>query len=368
VFQYVLKPALRSMKKMENNRVLISGNEAFGEAAILSGCGFYAGYPITPQNELIQYMSRRMLEENRVFIQAESELASINMVFGASLSGVRSMTSSSSPGISLMQEGISYLAGCELPAVIVNVMRGGPGLGNIAPSQADYFQSTRGGGHGDYRTPVLAPSSVAEIFKVMPRAFDIADRYRTPVIVLGDGMLGQMMEPVDKSLFNIEVKEHSKPWALRGCKGRDPQLIKSLYLTPGELEELNLRLQGRYRELEREEVRFESSISGDDKVVVVAYGSVARIAAGVIKKLKREGLDVGLFRPITLWPYPCEELGKISKKIKKFLVLEMSSPQMFEDVKLSVCSNNARVDALGKMGGVIPTEEEVMVKIKSMIK
>jgi len=356
------------MKKMANNRVLISGNEAFGEAAILSGCEFYAGYPITPQNELIQYMSRRMLEENKIFIQAESELASINMVFGASLSGVRSMTSSSSPGISLMQEGISYLAGCELPAVIVNVMRGGPGLGNIAPSQADYFQSTRGGGHGDYRTPVLAPSSVAEIFKIMPRAFDIADKYRTPVIVLGDGMLGQMMEPVDKSLFDIEVKEYPKPWALRGCKDREPQLIKSLYLAPEALEELNLRLWGRYQEIGREELSFESNISLEDELVVVAYGSMARIAAGVIRRLKREGLDIGLFRPIMLWPYPHKELGEISKKIKNFLVLEMSSPQMFEDVMLSVCSNNAKVDTLCRMGGVIPTEEEIIDKIKSILK
>ena len=353
---------------MANNRVLISGNEAFGEAAILSGCRLYAGYPITPQNELTQYMSRRMLEEDGVFIQAESELASINMVFGGSLSGVRSMTSSSSPGISLMQEGISYLAGCELPAVIVNVMRGGPGLGNIAPSQADYFQSTRGGGHGDYRTPVLAPSSVAEIFKIMPKAFDIADKYRTPVIVLGDGILGQMMEPVDKSLFNIETKEYSKPWALRGCKDREPQLIKSLYLASYELEELNLRLQGRYEEIAEEEVSFQSNTSKEDELVVVAYGSMARVAAGVIRKLKKEGIDVGFFRPITLWPYPSKELKEISKNIKKFLVLEMSSPQMFEDVKLAVCSSDVRVDALGRMGGVIPTEDEVIEKIKSILK
>ncbi len=353
---------------MANNRVLISGNEAFGEAAIRSGCEFYAGYPITPQNELTQYMSSRMLEENRVFIQAESELASINMVFGASLSGVRSMTSSSSPGISLMQEGISYLAGCELPAVIINVMRGGPGLGNIAPSQADYFQSTRGGGHGDYRTPVLAPSSVAEIFKIMPRAFDIADKYRTPVIVLGDGMLGQMMEPVDKSLFDIKVDKFPKPWALRGCKGREPQLIKSLYLASSELEELNLRLQDRYKQIAKEELSFESNISKDNELVIVAYGSVARIATGAIRKLKREGLDIGLFRPITLWPYPSKELEEISKSVKRFLVLEMSSPQMFEDVKLAVCSNDVKVESLGRMGGIIPTEDEVMERVKDILK
>jgi 2-oxoglutarate/2-oxoacid ferredoxin oxidoreductase subunit alpha len=352
---------------MANNRILISGNEAFGEAAILSGCGFYAGYPITPQNELTQYMSRRMFEEDRVFIQAESELASINMVFGASLSGTRSMTSSSSPGISLMQEGISYLAGCELPAVIVNVMRGGPGLGNIAPSQADYFQSTRGGGHGDYRTPVLAPSSVAEIFKLMPKAFDIADKYRTPVIVLGDGILGQMMEPVDKSLFEIEVKEYPKSWALRGCKNREPQLIKSLYLSAYELEELNLRLQKRYEEIAERELSFQSIISREDELVIVAYGSVARIAGGALRSLKREGIDIGLFRPITLWPYPYKELEEISKNIKRFLVVEMSSPQMFEDVKLALCSGSVRVDALGRMGGVIPTEDEIIAKVKDML-
>ncbi|MDD5614014.1 MAG: 3-methyl-2-oxobutanoate dehydrogenase subunit VorB [Candidatus Omnitrophica bacterium] len=350
-----------------NTRLLFSGNDAFGEAAIISGCQFYAGYPITPQNELTQYMSRRMLEEGRIFIQSESELASINMVFGASLSGVRAMTSSSSPGISLMQEGISYLAGCELPAVVVNVMRGGPGLGNIDPSQADYFQSTRGGGHGDYRTPVLAPESVPEIFKLTPVAFELADKYRTPVILLGDGMLGQMMEPVDRDLLNIKNKVYPKPWALTGCLKRKPQSIKSLYLATGALEELNLRLQERYRRIEEQEVRFQSQISSKDSLLIVAYGTMARIAKGVIKALKSENINVGLFRPVTLWPFPSKELKNSASGIKNILVLEMSSPQMHEDVRLALPSG-FKIDFLGRMGGIIPSEDEIIEKIKKMLK
>ena len=350
-----------------NKRILISGNEAFAEAAVRAGCSFYAGYPITPQNELIEYMSHRMMESGGVFIQAESELASINMVFGASLSGVRAMTSSSSPGISLMQEGISYLAGCELPAVIVNVMRGGPGLGNIAPAQGDYFQATRGGGHGDYRTIVLAPSTVAEIVKLTPLAFELADKYRNVVLLLGDGILGQMMEAVDEELFNIKTKTYPKPWALRGCKGREPQLIKSLYLTSDALEELNLRLETKYRQIEAEEVKYEESIDENAQLILAAYGTVARICRGVIKKLKRENINVGLFRPVTLWPFPYQRLNEISKTIKKFLVIEMSAGQMIDDVKIAL-AQNVEIGFLGRTGGSIPSEDEIVKKIKEMLK
>ncbi|MDP8234426.1 MAG: 3-methyl-2-oxobutanoate dehydrogenase subunit VorB [Candidatus Saelkia tenebricola] len=348
-------------------RTLISGNEAFAEAAIRAGCGFYAGYPITPQNELIEYMSRRMIAEGKVFVQAESELASINMIFGASLSGVRCMTSSSSPGISLMQEGISYLAGCELPAVIVNVMRGGPGLGNIAPSQADYFQSTRGGGHGDYRTIVLAPSTVAEIVKLTPLAFELADKYRNVVLLLGDGILGQMMEAVDEDLFDIKTKEYPKPWALRGCEGRAPQSIKSLYLAPGALEEVNLRLEAKYNQIREEEVRYQELIDKNTRVVLVAYGTVARLCRGVIRKLRSENINVGLFRPITLWPFPNQRLSEISKTVKKFLVLEMSTGQMIDDVRI-VLDRSAEIEFLGRTGGSIFSEDEIIAKIKKMLK
>jgi len=347
-------------------RILISGNEAFAEAAVRAGCSFYAGYPITPQNELTEYMSHRMMEKGGVFIQAESELASINMVFGASLSGVRAMTSSSSPGISLMQEGISYLAGCELPAVIVNVMRGGPGLGNIAPSQADYFQSTRGGGHGDYRTIVLAPSTVAEIVKLTPLAFELADKYRNVVLLLGDGILGQMMEAVDEELFNIKTKEYPKPWALRGCKRREPQLIKSLYLASDALEELNSRLEMKYKQIETEEVKYEELIDKDTQLVLVAYGTVARICRGVVRKLKGENINVGLFRPVTLWPFAYQRLDEISKTVKKFLVVEMNAGQMIDDVRIAL-DKNVEVEFLGRTGGSIPSEDEIIKKIRGML-
>jgi 2-oxoglutarate ferredoxin oxidoreductase subunit alpha len=344
-------------------KILMSGNEAFGESAIHAGCKFYAGYPITPQNELTEYMSRRMLEEGRAFIQAESELAAINMVFGASLSGVRAMTSSSSPGISLKQEGISYLAGCQLPAVIINVMRGGPGLGNIAPSQADYFQATRGGGHGDYRTIVLAPSSVEEIIKLTYLAFDLADKYRIPVILLGDGMLGQMREGVDASLFDYKPEIYPKPWALTGCKDREPNVVKSLLLKPEELEALNIELQEKYHKIEENEIRYEEFIPDNCEVLLIAYGTVSRICKYVAKKAKKENLKVGVFRPITLWPFPTKRVAQLAKEIKKMIVVEMSSGQMIEDVKLAV-SGEAEVEFYGRMGGEIVREEEILNKIQ----
>lgn len=344
-------------------KLFLSGNEAFGEAAIRAGCKFYAGYPITPQNELTEYMSRRLPEVGGIFIQAESELAAINMVFGASLSGVRAMTSSSSPGISLMQEGISYLACCELPAVIINVMRGGPGLGNIAPAQADYFQATKGGGHGDYRIIVLAPDSIPEIVRLTILAFDLADKYRTPVMLLGDGMLGQMMEGVDEDLLEAEVNEYPKPWALRGCKGREPQVIKSLYLNPDEMEGVNLRLQSKFKEIQEREVLYEEILTGDAQILIIAYGTPARICKGVIRGLRRSGAKVGLFRPISLWPFPSKRLRELSGKVRGILVVEMSAGQMLEDVKEAV-GREVKVEFLGRLGGNIPSSDEICKKLE----
>lgn len=342
--------------------VLFCGNEAIGEAAIQAGCQAYFGYPITPQNELTAYMALRMGEEGRAFIQSESELAAISMVFGASVAGVRAMTSSSSPGISLKQEGISYLAGCELPAVIVNMSRGGPGLGNIGPAQADYFQSTRGGGHGDYRTPVLAGASVQELADLTFLAFDLADRYRTPVLILGDGILGQMMEPV--VIAHPEpTKPPSKDWTLTGARGRPPRSIKSLYLGAGELEAHNRKLQEVYRTISETEVRSESFLTGDASLILVAYGITARICREVVSRLRGEGLPVGLLRPITLWPFPGKAVRELSRKTEKFLSVEMNFGQMVEDVRLAV-NGNCPVEFFGHGGGEILTEAEIMAAVR----
>jgi 2-oxoglutarate ferredoxin oxidoreductase subunit alpha len=345
-------------------RVLMCGNEALAEAAIVAGCDAYFGYPITPQNEIPAYMSRRMPEEGRVFVQCESELAAINMVFGASATGKRAMTSSSSPGISLMQEGISYLAGAELPAVVVNVMRGGPGLGNIAPSQADYFQATRGGGHGDYRTIVLGPSSVQELVDCMPLAFDLADQYRMTVVILADGILGQMMEPVviEKK---TQRKLPSKDWALTGAKDRPQHIIRSLWLGEGVLEELNYKLKAKYEQVEKSEVLCEQDEVDDADIVVVAYGIAARIVRGAVTKARKEGIKVGWVRPITLWPFPTEQISKAAEEFRIFLVVEMSCGQMVEDVKLAI-AGKAPVVFYGRPGGGVPTVEEIFDKIKQL--
>jgi 2-oxoglutarate ferredoxin oxidoreductase subunit alpha len=348
----------------DKKRVLMTGNEAIAEAAIRCGCGLYAGYPITPQNELTAYMAKNMPENNRVFIQAESELAAINMVFGASAAGVRAMTSSSSPGISLKQEGISYLAGCELPAVIVNIMRGGPGLGNISPSQSDYFQATKGGGHGDYRSIVLAPSSVQEAYRLMFDAFDLADKYRNPVMILGDGMLGQMMEPL--SLKPGKIVHYPKPWALTGCAGREPNIIRSLLLKDGALEALNLKLQKKYAAAQVKEQRWEEQFKNDAKIIIVAYGGMARIAKSVVRELRQKNKKVGLIRPISLWPFPVKAFAGAGRAKLKYLVLEMSYGQMVEDVRLAVnCA--APVEFLGRAGGGILTEEEIKNKINRLL-
>ncbi len=355
-------------------KVLMAGNEAIAEAAFQAGCFFYAGYPITPQNELIAYLSWRLPDAGRVFVQAESELAAINMVFGASASGVRSMTSSSSPGVSLKQEGISYLAGARLPAVIVNIMRGGPGLGNIAPSQSDYFQATRGGGHGDYHCLVFAPAGVQEAFDLTVLAFDLSDKYRVPAMILGDGMLGQMMEPILVRSKELGVGKQglptpnsqlpTKPWALTGCAGRVANVVKSFFLAEGALEKNNLILQETYQLIRKNEPRFETFHTQDAKVILVAYGTMARIVKAVVKDLRKEGKKVGLIRPISLWPFPDRAFG-IAKKSKTFLVVEMSYGQMLEDVKLTI-NGRAKVEFLGRSGGGIPTEEEITKKIKAL--
>jgi 2-oxoglutarate ferredoxin oxidoreductase subunit alpha len=342
----------------------MSGNEALAEAAILAGLDAYFGYPITPQNEIAAYMSRRMPEEGRVFIQSESELAAINMVFGAAATGKRAMTTSSSPGISLMQEGLSYLAGAELPAVVVNVMRGGPGLGNIAPSQGDYFQATRGGGHGDYRTIVLAPSSVQELVDCMPLAFDLADEYRMTVLVLTDGILGQMMEPVvfeKKPSRNLPPKD----WALTGKSGRGQNIVRSLWLGERVLEELNYKLQAKYKEVEKNEILCEQYEVEDAEIVVVSYGIAARIVRKAVSEARKEGIKAGWIRPITLWPFPTEQVSKAADQLRIFLTVEMNLGQMVEDVKLAVAGKTPVV-FYGRPGGEVPTVDEILEEIKQL--
>jgi 2-oxoglutarate ferredoxin oxidoreductase subunit alpha len=305
-----------------------------------------------------------MAEEGRVFIQSESELAAINMVFGASATGKRTMTSSSSPGISLMQEGMSYLAAAELPCVIVNVMRGGPGLGNIAPSQGDYFQSVKGGGHGDYHCIVFGPSSVQEFADVIPRAFDLADLYRIPVIILADGILGQMMEPVVIPK-KPGTKLPKKDWALTGAQGRKQNIVRSLWLADGAVEQHNYDLQAKYRQIEKNEVRSEQYKVEDADIVLVAYGISARISRGAVEKARQQGIKAGLIRPITLWPYPSEQISKAADQPRIFLVVEMSCGQMVEDVRLAV-SGKAPVVFWGRPGGGIPTVEQVFEKIREL--
>ena len=350
--------------KGADGRILMCGNEALAEAAIIAGCDAYFGYPITPQNEISAYMSRRMPDEGRVFVQSESELAAINMVFGTSATGKRSMTSSSSPGISLMQEGMSYLAGAELPAVVVNVMRGGPGLGNIGPSQADYFQATRGGGHGDYRTIVLGPSSVQELADCMPLAFDLADQYRMPVMVLADGILGQMMEPVvleQKPRRDLPAKD----WALTGADKRKQNIVRSLWLGEGVLEELNNKLRDRYEQIEKNEVLCEQYEVEDAQIVVVAYGIAARIVSGAVDRARQEGIKVGWIRPITLWPFPTEQVSRAADELRIFFVVEMSNGQMVEDVKLAIAGKSPVV-FYGRPGGGFPTVDEILGKIRQL--
>jgi 2-oxoglutarate ferredoxin oxidoreductase subunit alpha len=339
------------------NKVLMQGNMVIGEAAIRAGCRFYAGYPITPQNEIPEYMSDRLRQvKGGVFIQSESEIAAIHMVAGASAAGARSMTSSSSPGISLKQEGISSLAACQLPAVIVNMMRGGPGLGNISPAQGDYFQATRGGGHGDYRVIVLGPATAQELADLTMDAFDLADQYRTPVMILADGMMGQMMEPV---IFR-EPKPRSYPecYVMNGAGSGKSTIIRGLILDPLEMEEHNWTLERKYRVIARKETRHELYRADDAELIIVSYGTGARIAKGAIKRLREMGIRAGLFRPITLWPFPTSELRDCLKKTEDYLVFELSTGQMLEDVRLTL-QGHARIGFHGRPGGVVPTPVEL---------
>ncbi|TET93869.1 3-methyl-2-oxobutanoate dehydrogenase subunit VorB [Candidatus Aerophobetes bacterium] len=350
------------MKKSE--KVLLSGNEALAEGALQAGCRCYFGYPITPQSEIPAYMVRRMKEVGGVFLQAESEIAAINMVYGAAATGARAMTSSSGPGISLKQEGLSYLAGAELPAVIVNVMRGGPGLGNIAPSQSDYFQATRGGGHGDYHLIVLAPNSVQEMLDLAYLAFELADKYRNPVMILADAILGQMMEGVEFKEENKGVKK--KDWIIGGDKGRKPNIIRSLFLEEGVLEEHNKKLQEKYARIRRLEVKYESMQTDDAELLLVSYGSMARLASEVVTRLRRKGIKAGLLRPITLWPFPYSPIRKLTDRVRFFFVVEMSEGQMLEDVKLAV-EGAVPVYFYGRLGGGVPTPLEVMERIEEKV-
>lgn len=347
---------------------LMKGCEAIGEAAIKAGCRLFFGYPITPQNEIPEYMSGRLPQVGGTFVQAESEVAASNMLYGASGAGCRVMTSSSSPGISLMMEGVSYMAGSELPVVIVNIMRGGPGLGGILPSQSDYFQATKGGGHGDYRCFVLAPSSVQEAADLMIDAFDLADKYRNPVLVLGDGLIGQMMEPVE---FKKEIAPEAlqpKPWATTGCKGRKPNIINSLYLAGEELERHNWHLQEKYSAM-KEDVRHEAyNLDGGCDALIVAYGTVARIAKTAIETLGAHGLKVGLFRPITLYPFPGEALKAAAEQSRSgLLVSELSCGQMLEDVQFHV-RNGKEIAFYGRVGGMVMSPDELVGEVVKMVK
>jgi 2-oxoglutarate ferredoxin oxidoreductase subunit alpha len=359
-------------------KLLMKGNDAIAEAALRAGCTAYFGYPITPQNELIAYMAKHMLGRGRIFIQAESETAAINMVYGASCAGARAMTSSSSPGLSLKQEGISYAAGADVPCVIVNVVRGGPGLGSIAPAQSDYFQSTRGGGHGDYYNIVLAPKSVQECADLTCLAFDLADQYRMPVILLADGMIGQMMEgvvlPPERPLEDLPKRDWAAGNMVRrkGSGDAAPSIhITSIHLVPEELEAKTRARYERYEKIKAAEIRFEDASPADADLTLVAYGTSARVCQGAKKLAEKEGIKLGIFRPITLWPFPYGALANIANRGKPLLTVEMSLGQMVEDVKLSVlesASKSAPVHLLGHSGGVIPTEEEVFAEAKKILR
>ncbi|HWQ61454.1 MAG TPA: 3-methyl-2-oxobutanoate dehydrogenase subunit VorB [Negativicutes bacterium] len=346
-------------------KILMKGNEAIGEAAVVAGCRHYFGYPITPQSELIEYMARRMPQVNGVFLQAESEIAAINMVYGASGAGARVMTSSSSPGISLKQEGISYIAGAELPCVIVNMARGGPGLGSIQPGQCDYFQATKGGGHGDYRLIVLVPNSVQELVNYTIKAFELADEYRNPVMILGDGALGQMMEPV--AFPDSAAKAPAKPWASTGLKGRkEPNVINSLHIQAPDCEKHNIHLQEKYKVISEKEARWETLQTDDAELVLVAYGITSRIAQSAMEQARAAGMKVGLFRPITAWPFPSEALAPLAKKAKAFLTVELSAGQMVEDVRLAV-GGSKPVYFYGRTGGMICSPKEVFGQITKIM-
>lgn len=347
-------------------KVLMKGNEAIAEAAILAGCRHYFGYPITPQTEIAAYMAKKMPKIGGTFLQAESEVAAINMVYGASAAGKRVMTSSSSPGISLKAEGLSYLAGSDLPAVIVNAQRGGPGLGGIQPSQSDYFQATRGGGHGDYHLLVLTPASVQEMAEITVKAFDLADKYRMPVMILADGTIGQMMEPVT---FEFEVNEApEKPWATCGTKGeRKHNIVNSLYLKPDELEQTNFDRFKKYEIIKENEALCEEYMMEDAEIVVAAFGIAARVSKNAVNAARAEGIKAGLLRPITVWPFPEKAFAKAADKAKEFISVELNMGMMIEDIKLAT-SCRRPVTLCNRVGGMIPTPDQVLESIRKAAK
>ena len=343
-------------------RILMKGNEAIAEAAIRAGCRHYFGYPITPQTEIAAYMAKKMPKIGGVFLQAESEIASINMVYGAAAAGMRVMTSSSSPGISLKAEGLSYIAGSDVPALVVNVQRGGPGLGGIQPSQSDYFQATKGGGHGDYRMIVLAPASVQEMASLTIKGFDLADKYSMTSMILADGTIGQMMEPI--TFEDTEPVVYDKPWALTGTEGKRPHnVVNSLYLKPDELEKKNFERYEKYKLVEENEPMWEEYMMDDADVCVVAFGIASRIAKNAVVMARGEGIKVGLIRPITLWPFPTAPFAKAADKVKAFVSVELSMGQMIEDVRLATGCKKP-VSLCNRAGGMIPSPDEVLEAIK----
>ncbi len=345
-------------------RQLIKGNEAMAEAAVRAGLEAYFGYPITPQSEILEHLSRRLPELGRAFVQAESEVAAINMVYGAACTGARVMSSSSSPGVSLMMEGISYIAGTEVPCVLINVMRGGPGLGNIAPAQGDYFQAVYGGGHGDYKPIVLAPSTVQESVDLTVLAFDLAEKYRAIAMVLTDGSLGQMMEPAELPELRPVVRKEWD-WAVTGAIGRPRRILSSIYLEPHDEEITNLRLMKRWFEIEKNEIRYKEYYLDDAEFVVVGFGTAGRVALSAVREARQMGIKVGLLRPITLNPFPFGVLDELSKRAQAFLVVEMNTGQMLNDVQLAV-KGRVPVEFYGRPGGVVPFADEILAEIQRM--
>lgn len=346
---------------------LMKGNEAAAEAAIRAGCDCYFGYPITPQSEIIEYLSEHARKRGMIVMQVESEIAAINMIYGAAGAGARAMSSSSGPGISLMQEGLSYIACAELPCLLINISRGGPGLGTIQPSQGDYFQAVKGGGHGDYHLIVLAPASVQEMADFVYLGFDLADKYRNPVLILADGALGQMMERVEFPTYNVNEHKIPKPWATTGKKpGQPPNVITSLHIQSEEMEKINMRLQQKYRTIERDEVRYELINTDDAEYLLVAFGLSARICQKAMDIARKENIKVGLLRPITLYPFPYKILRSLANQVKGILDIEMNAGQMVEDVRLAV-EGKVKVEFYGRMGGIIPTPEEIVEKLKQLI-
>ncbi len=343
-------------------RELWEGNQAIAEAAIRVGLEAYFGYPITPQNEILEWLARRMPEVGRAFVQAEAELGAINMVYGAACTGARVMTSSSSPGISLMMEGLSYIAGTEVPVVLINVMRGGPGLGNIAPSQADYNQICKGGGHGDYHVLVLAPASVQETIDLMPVAFDLAEKYQTIACLLIDGSIGQMMEPVELPEMR-PVKRKDFPWATSGAIDRPRRILTSIYLDPPEEEKTNLRLLKRWHEIQENEIRYKEYFLDDAEIVVIGFGTAGRVALSAVRSAREQGIKVGLFRPVSVAPFPYARLADLASRSKRFLVVEMNTGQMLDDVRLAV-NGSIPIDFYGRLGGVVPFPDEILSEIQ----